>query len=460
MDLGDFRQRLQQLHERRSNPPPEGAGSSSHQRALDELEAACEELNVADEELQVQQEQIDESHRQLEQERQRYRDLFDFAPEPYLVTDASGKIIQANGAAREMLGPHGLRLEGSFLVSFVSLRDRGQMRTRISQMAPGRETERWESTLATVPARAVALTLRSDAGGGLLWALRDITEQRRHQALLRSMNEELERRVLARTEELEMSRTVTEELFVRERQARKRSDEEVRNREELVALVSHELRNPMHAVLAWSQFSQDSTDSTELRQALEVIERNARTMAMLVDDLLERASMLREQRPLTLQPLRLRELLGRVCTSVEPLRRHASVELRFDPAGVELEVAGDAPRLEQVFLNLLGNALKFTPAGGTIEVALVAEDGLAVVSVSDSGPGIAADQLGLIFDHSHGDSSAARPGTRGLGLGLTVVKHLTEARGGSVEALSPGQGSTFVVRLPLAARPRSEAPQA
>ena len=228
LPLGDFQRRLELLHQRRLTPPD----GPPHPTALEDLEAACEELHVADEELRAQQEQIAETSQQLEQQQQRYRDLFDLAPEPYLITDRAGRIVQANGAAGELLGPHLGPLDGRFLALFVSLRDRPRLRARLGQMAVGKPTERWECTLATVPARAVAITLRADTTGALLWALRETTEQRRQQALLQSMNEELERRVRERTEELEAARATSEELFVRERQARQRLEAAGRDRAE------------------------------------------------------------------------------------------------------------------------------------------------------------------------------------------------------------------------------------
>ncbi|RYE90907.1 MAG: HAMP domain-containing histidine kinase [Myxococcales bacterium] len=282
----------------------------------------------------------------------------------------------------------------------------------------------------------------------------------RPDALPPSVEAEVERRVQERTEELEAALAFLETSLGREQQARRQAETERRNREELVTLVSHELRNPLQAVLSWAQFSQDSTDAAELRQSLQEVERNARTMAMLVDDLLERASMLRTRRPLVLRPVDLSALLERVCRSFEPLRIHAGVRMSFEAPGAPLVVAGNAPRLEQVFLNLLANALTFTPPAGAIGVRLDRDGRSAVVRVSDSGPGIAPERLAQIFEHSFHDDRHAHAGSRGLGLGLTVVKHLTEAHGGSVEARSPGQGSTFVVRLPLASRPRSSAPQA
>ena len=174
-------------------------------------------------------------------------------------------------------------------------------------------------------------------------------------------------------------------------------------------------------------------------------------MTMLVDDLLERASMLRTRRPLVLRPVDLTALLGRVCRSFEPLRIHAGVRLSFEAPGAPLEVPGNAPRLEQVFLNLLANALTFTPPAGSIGVRLDHDGRCAVVSVSDSGPGVAPERLARIFDHSFHDGRHAHAGSRGLGLGLTVVKHLVEAHGGTAEATSPGPGlgTSFVVRLPL-----------
>lgn len=280
----------------------------------------------------------------------------------------------------------------------------------------------------------------------------EVRPRRAPEALPPSVEAEVERRVQARTEEQAEELRYLEAALGRERRARQQAERERRDREELVTLVSHELRNPLQAVLAWAQFSCDSTDISELRQSLQEVERNARTMGMLVDDLLERTSMLQARRPLVLRPVDLGALLERVCRSFEPLRIHAGVRLSLEtPGGAPLEVPGNAPRLEQVFLNLLANALTFTPPAGAIGVRLAREGHWAVARVSDSGPGIDADRLAQVFDHSFHDGRLAHAGSRGLGLGLTVVKYLVEAHGGQVEATSPGsgQGTIIVVRLPL-----------
>lgn len=459
MSLDEFRRQLESASQRigeRRCPPPESAPSEAAldaEWALAQLDEAWEELEVADEELQAQSDQIAEVGRVLDEERQRYRELFDFAPEPYLVTDPLGKITAANLAAVELFGRPASKLDGRLLISFVCVPDRLAFRERIGRASQGTRAERWEATMSLPcdpPSTTVFLgiTAAPDGRGGLLWSLRDITTRRKKEADTTALNAALEQRVLERTRELEASRQFTEELLVREREARRVAEAASREKEEMIALVSHELRSPLHVVLGWARLAMDQEGAP--RAALEIIERNARAMSALVDDLLDRARILRGGLALKREPLSMHDLLATLCSSFQLGAEAREVSLVFLETA-RPSVDGDRGRLEQVFSNLLVNALKFTPRGGQISVRLGVEGPCAVVHVSDNGVGIKASLLPMIFNgYQQGDSG---PGgrRRGLGLGLTIVHHVISAHGGKVRAASEGEGcgATFSVSLPL-----------
>ncbi len=445
--LREMRERHEELQQTEKAP-----ATPQVEATRDALAEVWSELSLADEKIRAMNQELVEAHQWLIDERRRYRELFDFAPDPYLVTDLHGRIRESNRAADELLGPVAGRLTDRFVTSLVGLRDRGTLRTQMDLLPSSTQPRRWDSTLATVPPRAVSITLSADGSRGLLWSLRDVSEQRHQHDLLQSLEGEIARRVAARTEEIEAARRMTEAQFVEERQARQRLEEHAREREELLAFVSHELRSPLHAVFSWAQLMQDSPDPGEMKQALGVIERNARLMATLVDDLLERASLLQLQRPMVMRRIDLPALLGRVSESLEPVRRQTGIRFSLHSEASEVPVLGDAPRLEQVFLNLLSNAFRFTPDGGEIEVHIAPREEHAEVRVRDSGQGIAEEHLAHVFKHFYRGASSARPSRGSLGLGLSVARQIVEAHRGTVGASSPGEGlgSTFLVRLPLA----------
>jgi len=225
-----------------------------------------------------------------------------------------------------------------------------------------------------------------------------------------------------------------------------------RLKDEFIAVVSHELRTPLNAILGWSSLLRSGTLSTDrMPHALDVIARNARRQSEIVGDLIDAARSITGQ--IRLEPLRV-DLLDPVYSAVRSLRPAAdarSIVLVVSASPVPLLVWGDTNRLEQVVGHLLTNAVKFTPAHGRVEVQLAARGGFAEISVTDTGIGIDQHTLPFVFDRFHqGDSSPTRQ-HGGLGLGLTIVRHIVELHHGSVEARSdgPGKGATFTIRLPL-----------
>jgi signal transduction histidine kinase len=245
------------------------------------------------------------------------------------------------------------------------------------------------------------------------------------------------------------------DLLVGVEEANRRLAEQDRRKDEFLAMLGHELRNPLGVVTSALYILRTSTSPTALSRQRDAIERQVRRLARLVDDLLDVSRVTMGKIVLRPERVDLRDIAGRCVDEFGPLAREQGQTLTLTSSSERLPVQGDLVRLEQVLSNLVTNALKYTPEGGRIEVILepAAGDAAAVLRVRDSGMGIEPEMLGRVFElFTQADRSLARA-RGGLGLGLPVVKHLVELHGGTVMATSAGlgQGSEFVVRLPLAA---------
>jgi len=245
--------------------------------------------------------------------------------------------------------------------------------------------------------------------------------------------------------------TVGSALRARRRQYE--AEEAIRLRDQFLAMLGHELRNPLGAIVLAVEIL-NRTPSGASAKHRGVIDRQARHLARLVDDLLDVSRVTSGKVALKRVPLDLDELLRRCLQSVEPAARAKSIQVGFARSHAGLTVEADSVRLEQVFSNLLVNAIKYSPAGSSVELSLSAERDTAVVRVTDNGIGIAPEMLDRIFEMFVQAESSLDRAQGGLGIGLTLVKSLVELHGGSVTAHSEGRnrGSEFAVRLPLAAR--------
>lgn len=246
-----------------------------------------------------------------------------------------------------------------------------------------------------------------------------------------------------------------EELeLVYEREKKARDEAEVANRAKdfFLAFVSHELRSPLNAILGWVKILlTKEVDEKTRRNALETIERSARSQGKLINDLVDSSRVASGKIRLEYLPTNLVEVVRVSFDAQRPAAESHHIDLKFETEKKEAIVIGDAGRLQQVFTNLISNAIKFTPSGGTVTVTLSASDEIAQVSVKDSGQGISAETLPHIFQQfSQGDIDRER-NNAGLGLGLSIVKILVARHGGEVRAESegPGLGSEFVVTLPV-----------
>jgi signal transduction histidine kinase len=294
---------------------------------------------------------------------------------------------------------------------------------------------------------------------------KEVAERQRAEEALRQANEELEARVQERTADLlRMNQALRENddrlqaafeekrsLLESERAARSEVERASRLKDEFLAVVSHELRTPLNAILGWAHILTEggSHRPEMMSQGLQAIVRNARTQALLIEDLLDMSRIVSGKMRLRLQTLDLAEIAASAVGTIMPAAQAKGVQVETVVHAAPW-VRGDPERLQQILLNLLSNAVKFTPEGGQVRVSVSGEEPHAEVVVRDTGQGIQAQFLPYVFDpFRQADSSTTRR-HGGLGLGLAVVSHLVELHGGSVhvESLGEGLGASFFVRLP------------
>jgi PAS domain S-box-containing protein len=220
---------------------------------------------------------------------------------------------------------------------------------------------------------------------------------------------------------------------------------------EFLTTLSHELRTPLNAILGWIQILKDHPSLDDLKQALPIIERNVRVQSQLIEDLLDMSRIESGKLSLDLQRVDLPTIVGAGIESVRPAADAKGVRLTSAFSSLSGVVMGDIDRLQQIFWNLLTNAIKFTPRTGSIHVLVRRVNSHVEISVADTGQGIPPEFLGEVFDRFRQADATTTRRHGGLGLGLSIVKHLTELHGGNVRVASEGigNGSTFTVTLPL-----------
>jgi len=241
-------------------------------------------------------------------------------------------------------------------------------------------------------------------------------------------------------------------LFSLSQTERRRAEEANRAKDEFLAVVSHEVRTPLNAILGWSRMLLTGALTAEQRErALSTIERNARTQAQLIDDLLDVSRIITGKLRIEVAPVELVKVIEAAVDVVRPAADAKEVRIQSILDGTAGPLMGDADRLQQVVWNLLSNAVKFTPRGGRVVVRLERVDSSLMITVEDTGAGITPDFLPFVFDRFRQAEMRSTRSRGGLGLGLSIVRHIAELHGGKVAAHSdgPGSGATFSVTLPV-----------
>ena len=375
--------------------------------------------------------------------------------------DLNGIIVSWNKGAQKMFGYAADEVIGK-PVTILFPEDRLDEEPRIlERLRRGERIEQFDTVRRRKDGREIDISLVvspiRDMAGKVIGAskiARDISERKRA---------EVER----------------EELLLKESAARAEAEAANHSKDEFIALVSHELRAPLNSILGYNRMLREKgLDEARLDHCSEVIERNARAQLRLIEDLLDTTRMVNGKLRLDVRRLDINPVIAAALDTVRPAADTKGVRLRIadsqlsndlvkmtargaaqsairnpQPAiGEPAIVLGDAARLQQIIWNLLSNAIKFTPAGGEVELRSERAGGHIRIVVSDTGKGIKPEFLPYVFDRYRQSDSSSSQRSGGLGLGLALVKRLTELHGGKVEAASEGaeRGATFTVTLPLA----------
>jgi PAS domain S-box-containing protein len=255
--------------------------------------------------------------------------------------------------------------------------------------------------------------------------------------------------------------TEREKLLESERAARTEAERSNRLKDEFLATLSHELRNPLNAMLGWaSVLKRKNVTPAMLEQGLDAIERNSRVQSHLIEDLLDFAGIRFGKMRVEMDAIPPSRAVDSASEVVHAQASNKGVTLQLNVSDRDAYVLADESRLQQVVWNLLSNAIKFTPSGGRIEVNARAADGNYEIAVTDTGRGISPEFLPQIFERFSQQESGTGKSFAGLGIGLTIVKHLVDIHQGTIDVASEGlgKGATFRVRLPLTERRPSESP--
>lgn len=244
-----------------------------------------------------------------------------------------------------------------------------------------------------------------------------------------------------------------ERLLQREKSLREQAENASRMKDEFLATVSHELRTPLNSILGWCQMlNERSLTESEQDRALETIYRNAKAQSQLIDDLLDTSRLITGNLRLNLSPTNVPALINDVIDIVRPAAEGKKIQLSREYNAAVKSITCDPQRLQQMVWNLLTNSVKFTHAGGAINVRVEQSGDDLQIIVSDTGQGIIPEFLPYVFDRFRQQDSSITRRAGGLGIGLAVVRHLAELHGGSVSVASEGEGkgATFTITLPIA----------
>ncbi len=384
----------------------------------------------------------------------RFRSMFEQAAGGMAVVSPEGRFLQVNAAFCALLGYDADALLAMTIFEVTHPDDAAMTRSVFSEVESGqRRLADMEKRFVRKDGRIVwahlsgAWQFAPDSGpihGVVL--MQDITERKEVEEKIRSLNEDLERRVLERTAELA---ALNEELESRNREVENAS----RLKSEFVARMSHELRTPMNAIIGFSDLLAEETEGelNEVQKSfVQHIQRGASHLLELINDVLDLSKIEAGRIELRLQDFRPADALAEVLAIIKPLAeaRKLHVESALPP---ELAVCADRTRFKQVLYNLLSNAVKFTPEGGRVWVDAGVENGSVWIAVNDTGIGVPLSEQRAIFAEFYQVGSTTKGVKEGTGLGLAITRKLVELHGGRIRVESePGKGSRFTFTLPAA----------
>ncbi|HEV7389915.1 MAG TPA: ATP-binding protein [Gemmatimonadaceae bacterium] len=392
------------------------------------------------------------------QEALRYREFFDFAPDAYLITDAAGNIREANVAAGRMLGVEPQFLSGKPLPSFFDDAGRKQYRRQLDKLCDFDHLDDWEIALHRRNGECVTVSVsiaraRGKGRTGHRWILRDISTRSKAESDLRERNRELEQRISSRTIELGEATQDKDALLIAERKAREEAEAANRLKADFLALLSHEFRTPLQAIFGYTELLERQIhgplNEAQLRD-LHRIQLSQQHLLGLITTILDFARLESgKDIELHLGPTDVHEILSEMEGFVGAELEKRGLSYAYQFSDEHIVAFADPAKVQQIVLNLLANAIKFTPAEGRISLECEADGASVMIRVIDSGIGIPADELETVFQPFVQIRNKYFR-NEGTGLGLPISRRLATAMGGMLTAESvEGKGSTFTLRLPL-----------
>src|SRR6185312_2102550 len=400
------------LQRSRKSPHYDGPSPASLHASHEHLLTAYEELSAAEEQLRAQHVALVEAQRMLEVQRTRYLTMFELAPNPYLVTDEGG-VIERDAQAEFYTNMLGL-LTAERIDAWMI-----EAKVRDGRLVP------LEATVST-------LESREDGKKSLCWLHRDTSVRRQTEESMHALNRSLNARVAQRTRELELA-------LSGEQTARKEAETANRIKSELFARLSHEFRTPLHAVSGYLEILQQNIHgglNDEQRKDVDRIHQAQEHLLALVNMILDFAKLEGGPVELAMAEIPIEETLRVAEALVAPQFAKKRVTYIHRPGNPSLTVFADREKVQQIIVNLLANAVKFTASGGSVELEWRIEDESLLVRVKDTGAGIPEDKVEQIFEPFVQLRAYGSVPTGGTGLGLPISRDLARAMGGDVTATS------------------------
>lgn len=391
---------------------------------------------------------LKETQRELLIHKVRLESIIRFSEDAIVTKNLQGVIQSWNPAAERIFGHTEQEAVGKSIHLIIPPELRGEEEEILAKISRGERVEHLETVRLAKDGRRLFISVTSspvkDDNGKIIGATkiaRDVTEQRVRQAAIEQS--EAKYRMLAEERK---------ELLARESKARQEVEEANRLKDQFLATLSHELRTPLNAILGWAQLgARNHSNAKQVEDALQIIERNARSQAQIIEDLLDMNRIVSGTLRLEKQVVDLVSIVNEAIETVTPSAQAKQIRIELSNSCDSCPIFADPNRLKQIVWNLLTNAVKFTDKFGLISVTMEIHHGNGTLIIKDSGEGIVPEFLPHIFDRfSQADTSATRR-FGGLGLGLSIVRHLVEIHGGEIKAESKGKnaGSTFTITLPL-----------
>jgi PAS domain S-box-containing protein len=445
-DLDRFSELQVTREDARRRVPGTGDGASREHRL--EVIAALEELSIVEGELRQQYEALAEAHRQLELQRERYHSLFQLAPDAYLVTDQKGNIEEANAAAAALLGvPAGLLVRKP-LTAFLDAEARSEFQRRLERLTSSERVDKWAVAVESRDGRLSPMeaTACRAGKGSIGWLFRDASTRLASEESMHALNRSLNARVAQRTRELELA-------LEGEQSARREAEAANRIKTELFARLSHEFRTPLHAVSGYLEILEQNIHgvlTADQRRDVSRIHQAQEHLITLVNMILDFAKLEGGPIELSMAEIPVEETLRGAEALVAPQFAKKSIVYTHHAGDSTITVFADREKVQQIVLNLLANAMRFTPPGGAVDLDWHIENEALLVHVRDTGPGIAENKTEEIFEPFVQLRAPGSVPSGGTGLGLAISRDLARAMGGDVRVTSVvGVGSVFTLLLSL-----------